>query len=80
MFYNKTDNKYEPTEKTNKYTDKLSVGNMYYVNKSLSFTDDNPNFKNFIKIFITIVYNDKNLSLEINKPNLSDFKNFFTMI
>jgi hypothetical protein len=74
VFYNKINNKYELNEKTNKYIDKLSVGNIYYINKSLSFTDDNPNFQNFIKIFITIVYNDKNVSLEINKPNLSDFK------
>ena len=74
LFYNKINNKYELNEKTNKYIDKLSIGNMFYVNKSLGFTDSNPNFKNFIKIFITIVYNDKNLSLEITKPDLSYLK------
>ena len=75
LFHNKTDNKYKLNDKTNKYIDKLSIGNMYYVNKSLGFTDSNPNFKNFIKIYITIVYDNKNLSLEITKPDLSDFKN-----
>lgn len=74
VFYDKIDNKYKINEKTNKYIDKLSVGNMYYVNKSLGFTEQISKIQNFIKIYITIVYNDKNLSLEINKPNLSDFK------